>query len=139
MAWFIPFDAVTVISVGAIMAGMIITGVVCLIKGIKERAWPEAPAQVVDYTQRRNDDVMQYYPRLRVSQPGGQVVEVVATRPMKKPPEIGRNVVVKHHPQGKKIWVKGETVGTMIHIGATCLILAFVIPLAVLGFIDWNA
>ena len=139
MAWFIPFDAVTIIAVGTIALGLIVGGIVCLLKGAQERAWPETPGEIVDYRQRRNDDVEQYFPTLQLRDPNGQLVEVAATRPMKTRPEVGQQVVVKHHPQGNKVWVKGKTVGTLFQIALTCFVLALAIPLAVLAFVDWSA
>ena len=139
MAWFIPLDAVTVWTVGVIVAIWVIAGTVCLVKGLKERQWPETPGEVVSYVERPNDDQIQYYPRLRIPHSSGLPSEVTVTRGMLKEPEIGSRWIVKHHPEGDKIWIKGETPGTMLKIAGICFLLAVLIPFAVLGFIDWDA
>lgn len=139
MAWFIPLDAVTLWTVGVIVAIFVTVGIVCLIKGLEERTWPETPGEVVSYTERPNDHLMQYYPTLRMLQSNGLPLTVTVTRAMGKEPVIGSQWIVKHHPQGKKIWVKGETPGTLLKIAGTCFLLAVLIPFAVLAFIDWDA
>lgn len=139
MAWFIPLDAVTLWTVGVIMAIFVVAGIVCLVKGLKERKWPETPGEVLSYVERPNDDQVQYFPTLRVPHAQRLPQVVTVTRGMLKEPEIGSQWIVKHHPQGKKIWVKGETPGTLLKIAGVCFFLAILIPCAVLGFIDWDA
>lgn len=139
MAWFIPLDAVTLWTVGVIVAIFITVGIVCLVRGLEERKWPEAPGEVVSFTQRPSEEEMQYYPTLRILRANGLPREVTVTRGMGKEPAIGSQWIVKHHPQDKKIWVKGETPGTLLKVARTCFLLAVIIPLAVLGFIDWEA
>ena len=99
MAWFIPLDAVTLWTVW-------------LVKGLKERQWPETPGEGVSYVKRLNDDWIQYYPRLRIPHTSGLLSEVSVTRGILKEPEIGSRWIVKHYPAGDKIWIIGETPGT---------------------------
>lgn len=140
MAWFIPLDVVTLWTVGVIVAIFIIAGIVCLIIGLKEREWPETPGEVISYFERPNDDQMQYFPTFRMLGNRNRLPpKVTVTRGMLKEPEIGSQWIVKHHPEGKKVWVKGETPGTMTKTAGVCFFLALLIPFAVLGFIDWEA
>lgn len=60
------------------------------------------------------------------------------TRQMGVEPELGSQWTLKHHSEAKKIWVKGETLGVMKNIAVACFALALVVPLGVLGVIDWS-
>ena len=84
MAWFIPLDAVTLWTVGVIVAIFITVGIVCLVRGLEERKWPEAPGEVVSFTQRPSEEEMQYYPTLRILRANGLPREVTVTRGWEK-------------------------------------------------------
>ena len=139
MAWFIPLDAVTLWAVGIIMAVFFTISLVAYIKSRQEAEWPEVPGEVIDYYESPVEDDMQYVPTLRILEPSGLPEVVTTTRTMSELPEVGSRWTVKYHPEGKKIWIKDVTPGTMRKVSMGFFALGLFFPLAVLPFIDWSA
>jgi|GEM_PF-4374898 len=139
MSWFLPLDAVTLWASGAVMAIFFTISIVSYIKSRQEAEWPEVPGEVIGYVERPVEDDMQHVPTLRILEPCGLPEVVTTTRSMSELPELGSRWTVKYHPEGKIIWIKGVTPGTMRKVSMVFFGLGLFFPLAVLPFIDWSA